>query len=228
MRNLRNLINLTLKTIKWPMAVIMLSLLYPTIKAFNYYYQYFGFNKQHMIYFLIGFCFYFGMKIFIMTGNYYRTNLEIINHELTHALFAILTLHPAGNLEAEEGKGGSITIKGGGNWLITIAPYFFPTFTCGMIIVTHIYTQNNPTNLSLLFGLGFSLAYHIMTVIQETHPEQSDLHRVSFPFAFMFIPTANLLFIGSTLAFADRGGYGISLFLKSVFYITKYYLEKIF
>lgn len=228
MANIRNLINLFLKTIKWPIAILMISLLQPTLKAFTYYIKHFGFNHQHMLYFAIGFCCYFGMKIFMMAGNYYRTDLEIINHELTHALFAILTLHPAGKLEANEKTGGSITITGGGNWLITIAPYFFPTFACGLMIFVHIYTQHNPITIPLLVGLGFALGYHVMTVIQETHPNQSDLHRVGFPFAFLFIPTANLLFIGGILAFADRGGQGIGLFLKSVFYIAKYYLDKIF
>ena len=43
-------------------------------------------------------------------------------------LAAILTFHKPKGMSIEQDKGGSFTYEGKGNWLITIAPYFFPTF----------------------------------------------------------------------------------------------------
>ena len=52
----------------------------------------------------------------------------IMEHELTHMLFAVLTFHKPRGLDVNQDVGGSFSFEGKGNWLIALAPYFFPTF----------------------------------------------------------------------------------------------------
>ena len=53
------------------------------------------------------------------------TFLQTLEHELTHALFALTTLHRVTRLRAAWFRGGHIEFVGSGNWLITAAPYFW-------------------------------------------------------------------------------------------------------
>ena len=58
-----------------------------------------------------------------------RTSMQIIAHELTHSFFALLTFHKVKHIRvADDNSGGSMGFEGEGNWLIIIAPYFFPLF----------------------------------------------------------------------------------------------------
>ena len=44
--------------------------------------------------------------------------------------------------------------------------------------------------------LGVTTAYHVTSTWTETHRQQSDLQFTGFLFAWMFLPTANLVFLG--------------------------------
>ena len=54
------------------------------------------------------------------------TLILTLEHEITHALFAIVTFHRVTGLRATAFRGGQVRFVGEGNWLITVAPYFFP------------------------------------------------------------------------------------------------------
>jgi hypothetical protein len=47
-----------------------------------------------------------------------------LEHELTHAFFALLTFHTISGIQTTATGGGVIHILGGNNWLILISPYF--------------------------------------------------------------------------------------------------------
>src|SRR5262245_39127376 len=55
-------------------------------------------------------------------GNFVVT----FEHELTHAIFAWLTFHRVVGFRAGSSSGGHVRYVGRGNWLIAVAPYFFP------------------------------------------------------------------------------------------------------
>ena len=61
--------------------------------------------------------------------------LIALEHESTHALFALLTFHPIVGFRASLGRGGEVRFIGRGNWLITAAPYFFPTAAVLLFVV---------------------------------------------------------------------------------------------
>ena len=73
-----------------------------------------------------------GIVVYILLWRFYRRRpifgsfFSTFEHELTHAVFAWVTFHKVVGMRATWRRGGDVTIVGRGNWLITIAPYFFP------------------------------------------------------------------------------------------------------
>ena len=93
--------------------------------------------------------------------------------------------------------------EGGGNWLITIAPYFVPTLSLVVLAVMFFLDGGGPRWLHI--GLGASVSYHATSTWRETHREQTDLKEVGFLFAFLFLPAANILGYGLILAVVVGG-----------------------
>ncbi len=116
-----------------------------------------------------------------------------LEHELTHALFALVTFHKVTDFKATLSNGGHVRYSGvgGGNWLITISPYFFPTFSG--VILGLMYLSKSQFQPILLAILGFSIIYHLHSTWHEIHPKQTDLKEVGFTFAWIFLPSANIL-----------------------------------
>ncbi len=140
--------------------------------------------------------------------------LLVVEHELTHAIFAWLTFHRVTGLKATWRRGGRMEFLGQGNWLITIAPYFFPTLSVLLLLSFWMFSDSGSKFCDAM--LGMSLAYHITSTISETGPHQTDLQKVGFPFAFLFLPTANILLIGAVISFTYGGGGVLLEFFESV------------
>ena len=150
-----------------------------------------------------------------------KSNMEIVAHEMTHAFFALLTLHKVTGIRVEgDNSGGNMSFEGEGNWLIVIAPYFFPLFGFFYMIAFSVYTHFAPSNLILNGVLGFFIGYHLDTVGSQIHEKQTDLPKVSYKFCAMFLPSANLWAVGSILAFNTRGWAGVSLYLDLINYLN--------
>ncbi len=115
-----------------------------------------------------------------------------IEHELTHTLFALLSFHKIVDFKATDSLGGHMRFSGvgGGNWLITIAPYFFPTFS--MLVIGFIYLSQSQYYPMLITLLGYSIVYHIHSTYTETSTQQPDIQEVGLVFSFLFLPASNL------------------------------------
>ena len=199
------MINTIIKLLKWPIAVIMawsfpasLFLLWNFIIT-----QHYSFQKLPPI--AIGFAGYFLLWIFIFRHPKIGSYVSTLEHECTHALFAVLTGHSVKGIRVTAYDGGQLRFKGGeGNWLITVAPYFFPTITVILLSVRLFIDQHS----WLEIGIGVSIAFHIASTYLEIHGAQTDLQRVGKFFAFCFLPTANILtytFIGAYLHSGWKG-----------------------
>lgn len=139
-----------------------------------------------------------GMFIYIILWKVVFKNITnswvlTFEHEITHGLFALLTFHKITSIKVTTGNGGHISYSGigGGNWLITIAPYFFPTLSVLVLVI--MYFSSMPLHSTLLGIFGFSMAYHMHSTLIETHSGQTDLKEVGFTFAWLFLPAANIL-----------------------------------
>lgn len=133
-------------------------------------------------------------------------------HEVTHLLFAWLTWHRVVGFRASLAKGSHVKIQGTSNWLITSAPYFFPTLAVALWIVSWLLPIRFLPWTSLV--LGFAVGYHWVSTIKETHREQDDLQQLSWRFCWLFLPTANLLMLGWMVAYSFDGTAGITTFVQ--------------
>ncbi|MFK7736063.1 MAG: M50 family metallopeptidase [Pirellulaceae bacterium] len=140
--------------------------------------------------------------------------LITLEHELTHALFAVLTFHRIVGFRASLGRGGEVRFTGKGNWLITVAPYFFPTLSLLLFLIAFLMPFAGLPWSS--FMLGVSLGYHVVSTYRETHRDQSDIKELGNLFCWLFLPAANLAVVGALISFAHGDSDGISLWFGDI------------
>ena len=140
--------------------------------------------------------------------------LSTLEHEITHCIFAWLTFNRVTGLKATLRSGGHMTYEGSGNWLLTIAPYFFPTSTIGLLFLAPY--LDFVSVLVIQAVIGASIAYHATSTWVETHHAQTDLKEVGFLFSFLFLPTANLLSFALIFADLRSGWHGVVLAIKNL------------
>lgn len=212
---MRVLVDRFIELLKWPVALYMLLSLPAYIQSLYY----FKFTNLQYVALFGGFFLFFISRS--MMDSSVKSNMEIVAHEMTHAFFALLTLHKVTGIRIEgDNSGGNMSFEGEGNWLIVIAPYFFPLFGFFYMIAFSVYTHFAPSNLILNGILGFFIGYHLDTVGSQIHEKQTDLPKVSYKFCAMFLPAANLWAVGSMLAFNTRGWAGVSLYLDLINYLN--------
>lgn len=212
---MRVLVDRFIELLKWPVALYMLLSLPAYIQSLYY----FKFTNLQYVALFGGFFLFFISRS--MMDSSVKSNMEIVAHEMTHAFFALLTLHKVTGIRVEgDNSGGNMSFEGEGNWLIVIAPYFFPLFGFFYMIAFSVYTHFAPSNLILNGVLGFFIGYHLDTVGSQIHEKQTDLPKVSYKFCAMFLPAANLWAVGSMLAFNTRGWAGVSLYLDLINYLN--------
>ena len=212
---MRVLVDRFIELLKWPVALYMLLSLPAYIQSLYY----FKFTNLQYVALFGGFFLFFISRS--MMDSSVKSNMEIVAHEMTHAFFALLTLHKVTGIRVEgDNSGGNMSFEGEGNWLIVIAPYFFPLFGFFYMIAFSVYTHFAPSNLILNGILGFFIGYHLDTVGSQIHEKQTDLPKVSYMFCAMFLPAANLWAVGSMLAFNTRGWAGVSLYLDLINYLN--------
>lgn len=139
--------------------------------------------------------------------------LITLEHESTHALFAMLSLHRIVGFRASLGRGGEVRFTGRGNWLISVAPYFFPTLALLLFLIAYLLPFPGLPWQSFL--LGVALGYHVVSTVRETHRDQTDLKDLGMLFCYLFLPAANLAVVGLLVSYAHAGSEGTSLWIHS-------------
>jgi Peptidase M50B-like len=131
------------------------------------------------------------------------TWLATLVHELTHCLFALLTLNKVTGLRATFSRGGHMTFVGTPNWLILLAPYFFPTVTVTLLLLRPVVASGH--GLMLLSLVGASIAYHGFSTWTQIHPGQNDLRQAGLTFCWLLLPTLNLLVLSLVITWIHTG-----------------------
>jgi len=210
-------IDLLITWLKWPVAVLALALLPGAMIAVIELLVRVVTRPLPVTMFLVGFALYFVVwwRFFRRSRFSYVLTLE---YELTHALFAIVTFHRVTGLSATAFRGGHVRFVGKGNWLITVAPYFFPTSSLLLLVVAWFLPGYLASVIS--FVVGGSFAYHITSTFRETHSGQTDLQQEGLVFCLFFLPTANLVTFGALLGFIYGGWQGSEGFMGTVWQRT--------
>ncbi len=136
-----------------------------------------------------------------------------IEHEATHGLFAFLTAHRIIGLSRENVQGSHVRYVGRGNWLIQIAPYFFPTAAVLLWLIAIFIPFGFLVPWTSL-ALGVATGFHVVSTLREIRQDRAELESLSWKFCWLFLPTANLLMLGCLVAFSYLGFSGLFQFLR--------------
>lgn len=187
------LLNRVINLLKWPIALLSIILFVPACyrlwRVIEYIYE----HPSPYLMLLYGLGVYVVLWViwfqYSMMGQWFST----LEHELTHAIFAILSLNRVTGLNATGHSGGVMHYQGYGNWIITLSPYFVPTLS---LVVLLVLSLAKITYLPyLMFLMGMSIGYHLLSTWKETHYQQPDLKESGWVFVGLFLPTANILML---------------------------------
>ncbi len=145
----------------------------------------------------------------------------VFGHELTHALFAVLFGGSVKAFKASD-RGGQVTVTKS-NFIITLAPYFFPLYTSLVLIlylILVIAEARSGTGI-LIFCAGASFMFHMVLTVVFLQTDQKDIREHGAFFSYPLIYLFNLVFaallvhllLAQKNAFLDFLGNGI---IKSV------------
>jgi hypothetical protein len=187
-----------LAILKWPIAIVALVLAPGLIYALYFVVRGVASDPSSCLPFLVGGAAY---SLFWLTLKTNRIGFwATLEHELTHALFAWATFHRVVGFSATMRSGGHIRYTGKGNWLIAIAPYFFPTLSLLAIVILTFAPKHHMAVGG--FVLGVTVAYHVFSTWSETHRHQTDLRECGWLFSTVFLIAANAFVFGLLIAYA--------------------------
>jgi hypothetical protein len=130
----------------------------------------------------------------------------VFAHELTHALWAVLTGHRVGKIRVGAESGHVETA--GTNWLIRLAPYFCPLYALlflgGWALAALFWPELGGHRGWLFAGLGFTYAFHVFLTAHSLRGGQSDLRAEGYCFSLALIAAVNLQLLAALLAAAMR------------------------
>lgn len=128
--------------------------------------------------------------------------LYVFGHELTHVLWTWLFGGQVKKFKATA-KGGHVIVTKS-NFLISLAPYFFPLYAVGVVLV---YLAGNaiwnwaPYQLWFHFFLGAAYAFHVTLNWQALQTTQTDVteHGYCFSAVIIFLGNATVMLLGVPL-----------------------------
>ncbi len=118
----------------------------------------------------------------------------IFAHELTHALWGMLMGASVSRFDVGKDRGSVVLSKT--NFLITLAPYFFPLYTVlviGLYHLLHVFYAVERFHLLWLGLVGATWAFHVTFTISALLQRQSDIREQGRLFSYTVIYLANVV-----------------------------------
>ena len=141
--------------------------------------------------------------------------VHVIGHEMTHALWALVFGGRVKSMEVSS-EGGNVVVDKT-NFIITLAPYFFPIYT---IILIALYFLIKPEYLPyIVFFIGFTWSFHIMLTIYSLRVKQTDFKESGFLFSLTFVYLMNIFILSLILALISPNTIKLDEFLKDGIHI---------
>ncbi len=133
--------------------------------------------------------------------------IYVFGHELSHAIWG--KLFGAKISDFKFGKDGGSVKLSKSNFIIALAPYFFPIYSLFIIgiwwICIYFYPNLNAYPYVLYALIGISWAFHIVMTIESIMEGQSDITGVGALFALPFLIFINLQICATGLHILDFG-----------------------
>jgi hypothetical protein len=149
-------------------------------------------------YFLLGIIVY----LIIHTVLFKPNIVYIFGHELTHALAMFISAGKVKSFKVSK-KGGEV--KGTkANLFISLAPYFFPTYTLLLILIWYIAGRIWDIRDFIgvfLFAVGLTLTFHFVMTVEFLKTKQPDLVKSGYLFSIILIYLINLTIAALILNF---------------------------
>ena len=120
----------------------------------------------------------------------------VLGHELTHALWGLFFGARPSDVRVSE-SGGSVRLTKS-NFIITLAPYFFPFYTFVVIVaalVTYAFLRPLPCLPLWLFAIGFTWAFHVLFTLETLSQRQPDVKLYGRMFSWTVILIVNLALV---------------------------------
>ena len=143
-----------------------------------------------------------------------------LERDLTQSALALAMLHPVVGYGKNQNKGSRVRWLGRGNWLMLAAPYFIPTATILLWLVSLILFQSLRSLI-----LGFGISYHLTSVLLQCVEGTSELRRLGRRFCWLFLPPTNLFVAGCVASFAMNGFTQIGDFMYDWVYLPSLFLD---
>ncbi|MCF7849883.1 MAG: hypothetical protein K9M45_13610 [Kiritimatiellales bacterium] len=135
------------------------------------------------------------LLLFFLLPRPFRT--YVLAHELTHALWAVLMGAKVGRIKV--GKNGGHVELSKSNFIITLAPYFFPLY-CFLVIAGYyaagLRFDVAPYKTWWLGAVGFTWGFHITFTIYMLMERQPDVQEHGHLFSYVVIYFMNVLLMG--------------------------------
>lgn len=198
--NVSGWVDRVISWLKWPIGFISLVFLPGVVYALTFVVRDIAQRPSAMVPVLVGAGVFLAVWLLVLLPRSARHHVVTLEHELTHTVFALITLHRVSGVRAALGSGGHVRYEGRGNWLIAIAPFVVPLFTLAvMVLATWVH---EPRVVSGLIGL--TLAWNVVGNWAPRHRHHGDHREAGGLFAFLFIACANVLVLGLVLAYASN------------------------
>jgi len=138
---------------------------------------------------------------------------HVMAHELTHMLWA--TLFGGKTKELRVSKEGGRVLISKSNFMISLAPYFFPLYALAATLIYFI--ARDEYRVYVAFFVGVALSFHIALTLFSLMTKQSDLHEDSnIVFSLAFVTFMNIIVITFIMSVVS-GKINYLIFLKGVF-----------
>jgi hypothetical protein len=127
----------------------------------------------------------------------------VFGHEFAHLVLGLLMLRKPEAFFATAQR-GHVRV-GGKNFLVDLAPYYFPTFSIVLLLIFPLLRESaHPYFYPIL---GFVTGYHLVSHISDFKFYQGDIRASGPVFSVVFCLFANTVAFGFVFAFV-AGGYG--------------------
>ena len=161
--------------------------------------------------FLFGTIFFIILHLVISSKLQYFSTFE---HEFTHSIWALFFFKKPRGFHVNTDGSGLFEWSGSAGLLskvfILLSPYFFPTITMFLIILSLIIKDEFMSTYFLVIGLSFG--YHIVSSIKEMHLGQTDITENGYFTSFNIITLMSLIMNGIVISFINNGLKGIGEF----------------